>query len=849
MSETPALTKRGAKAFQKALYERSFVDFVRRAWQEIDPADYIHNWHVDVLCEHLQACAEGRINRLLVNIPPGTAKSTIANVLYPAWMWTRWPEKRIISTSHAEKLALRDSLKTKRLVESAWFQSLWPIAIRDDQKAKSKFENDSMGGREACPFSSITGSRGNCLRGDTIVQTQNGPMTIKNIVTRYPDQLVFGYDINTNRVVQRPIEAVARRSSQDFYRVHTTSGRVVEATGNHRIYTQRGWIEARLLSTGDSLVRMLPKASGADGSGDEKDDRSNGGLLLPQMLDNGDELASRAGAGLPDLRVTHLQAGSTGREGAVLFEALSDGSQGAKGFEFPDAGDACAVRDVRDRVPTGFERERESLLLANVQGHRALTRYDGQGQSAMAGWQGLSAPDGGKRVSGDTSVHSGPGQSDVRDLSRHGHPSCPPHRSGHYEQRTGEFDNSLRAASYPVARGGALDTVSDTVARVERVSEETDVYDIQVAGVRNFFANDILVHNCVIVDDPHSVDDAKSAAYRNSAVDTFLSAIPSRLNDLDNDCIIVIMQRLHEDDVSGAILSRPDLGYTHLCLPLFADDEEDRVATSIGWVDHRKKGENLFPAKFSEKAIKSLRASLGPLQFAGQYQQRPAPDEDGFFQRKWFKTFKESEIPKHIHHYMTSDHAPSGNNDFNVFRIWGVDSNRTVWLIDSFRERCTMDKALGISREQSGRTIISPQGAFALIKKYQPLAWFPENDGTWAAIRSMVEATMIETGLFVRIQTLPTKGAGDKMGKAVPYQAMAAMGQVRMIEGPISEDALAEYSMFPAGKRDDQVDADSAIARALAELIPAYIPEVEEVRKRSMFDDDDEWSASDSVWA
>lgn len=327
--------------------------------------------------------------------------------------------------------------------------------------------------------------------------------------------------------------------------------------------------------------------------------------------------------------------------------------------------------------------------------------------------------------------------------------------------------------------------------------------------------------------------------------------MPSRVNDPARDAIIVIMQRLHEEDVSGAILERnEELGYDHLCIPLFADGV-DRPATSIGWVDTREEGENVFPQHYTEKFIRKAKAQLGPLQFSGQYQQSPAPAEDGFFRREWFHRYKPDDLPKRLNLYMTSDHAPSGRGDYNVFRIWGVDSQRHIWLIDSFRKKCLMDEAMGIVRDPDGRASVAKQGALALVRKSRPLVWYAENDNTWVAIQSFVRAAMLETGVLAYIKPLPTKGSGDKEGKAQAYQAMAANSVVHLPIGTIGDDALAEYQTFPVGKHDDQVDADGAIARVIAEAPPAFIPAPIESRYRAMNDDYESsrpQSASDSCW-
>lgn len=331
--------------------------------------------------------------------------------------------------------------------------------------------------------------------------------------------------------------------------------------------------------------------------------------------------------------------------------------------------------------------------------------------------------------------------------------------------------------------------------------------------------------NCVIIDDPHSVDGAKSVAERTSTVETFLDAIPNRLNDLDEDSIVVIMQRLHEEDVTGAIIDRPDLGYEHLVIPMEFEDE--REPTCLGWVDPRTRpGELMHPTHFSASAVAKLKASYTPTTYAGQYQQRPAPREAGEIDVRWFDhtRYDIGTHPKGCNYYMTSDHAPSGNADYNVFRIWGIDHNRHFWLVDSFRKRCKMQEALGIERDGEGKLKVLPTGALRLIQKWKPLAFFPEDDNNWKAVGDMFQQALRETGIYIRIEPQPTSGLGDKVVKAQSFCALASLGQVHLPRGPVGEDALREYALFPAGKNDDQVDADSMIGRVQTKLRPGYLP-------------------------
>ena len=148
---------------QKELAQRSLSEFIKQAWHVLEPGQpYIHGWHIDAISQHLEAVTANQITRLLINVPPGMMKSMATSVFWPAWEWGAkgLAHYRYIGASHSQSLAVRDNTKTRRLVSSEWFQERWPINLMDDQNAKTKFENDKTGFREACAAGSITGSRG-----------------------------------------------------------------------------------------------------------------------------------------------------------------------------------------------------------------------------------------------------------------------------------------------------------------------------------------------------------------------------------------------------------------------------------------------------------------------------------------------------------------------------------------------------------------------------------------------------------------------------------------------------------------------------------------------------------------
>lgn len=157
------LTRADVLALEKANASDSLAEFAQLAWHVLEPATPLKwGWALDAICEHLEAVTAGEITRLLMNVPPGSMKSLLTGVIWPAWEWgpKGKPQHRFLGTAHQQNLAVRDNLKCRRLIGSEWFQDRWPTKLTSDQNAKTKFENDKTGFREAMAFTSMTGSRG-----------------------------------------------------------------------------------------------------------------------------------------------------------------------------------------------------------------------------------------------------------------------------------------------------------------------------------------------------------------------------------------------------------------------------------------------------------------------------------------------------------------------------------------------------------------------------------------------------------------------------------------------------------------------------------------------------------------
>jgi predicted phage terminase large subunit-like protein len=125
----------------------TLLAFIEQAWHLVEPESaFVPNWHIDALCQHLEAVSRGEILNLIINVPPGCAKSLIVSVFWPAWEWTQHPELRYLCASYDQALATRDNLRVRNIIESEWYHSRYPrLQLAGDQNQKTRF-NTTRGG-------------------------------------------------------------------------------------------------------------------------------------------------------------------------------------------------------------------------------------------------------------------------------------------------------------------------------------------------------------------------------------------------------------------------------------------------------------------------------------------------------------------------------------------------------------------------------------------------------------------------------------------------------------------------------------------------------------------------------
>jgi predicted phage terminase large subunit-like protein len=161
---------------------RSLKEFVRQAWHVIEPAELIWGWHMDAICEHLEAQTRGQIRNLIINVPPRTSKTSLVSVMWPAWEWASRPERRFLFSSYTASLSLEIAVQMRRVVESTWYRQFFPrVRLAPDQKSKSKFDTTAKGYRlSTSTGGTVTGKGADCL----IIDDPHSTKTIESKLQR-----------------------------------------------------------------------------------------------------------------------------------------------------------------------------------------------------------------------------------------------------------------------------------------------------------------------------------------------------------------------------------------------------------------------------------------------------------------------------------------------------------------------------------------------------------------------------------------------------------------------------------------------------------------------------------------
>jgi predicted phage terminase large subunit-like protein len=293
----------------------------------------------------------------------------------------------------------------------------------------------------------------------------------------------------------------------------------------------------------------------------------------------------------------------------------------------------------------------------------------------------------------------------------------------------------------------------------------------------------------IIIDDPLKPDEALSVAQRKAANEWFDHTLYSRLNDKQHGAIVIVMQRLHEDDFVGHVLAQEP--WEVLSFPAIAEaDEVHRIETIWGLeCFRRRQGEALHPEREPLDTLDRIRCTVGEYNFAGQYQQSPAPLGGGLVKAEWFKRYRESDRPEPFDRIVQSwDTANKATelSDFSVCTTWGIKAKH-LFLIGLFRRRLDYPALKRAVREQ--QSLFNANEVLIEDK----------------ASGTQLIQELVDEGCHAVTRYEPTC---DKIMRLHAQTALIENGFVYIPEtAPWLAEYVHEMTVFPNGKHDDQVDS------------------------------------------
>jgi predicted phage terminase large subunit-like protein len=293
----------------------------------------------------------------------------------------------------------------------------------------------------------------------------------------------------------------------------------------------------------------------------------------------------------------------------------------------------------------------------------------------------------------------------------------------------------------------------------------------------------------IVIDDPLKPEEALSPIQRQAANDWFDHTLYSRLNDTRTGAIVLIMHRLHEDDLAGHVLAQED--WEVVRFPAIAEEDESFVVESaLGrHIFTRRRGEALDSARQPLASLDTIRRTIGEYNFAGQYQQTPSPQGGGMIKPAWFKSYGRNERPEKFDRIVQSwDTANKASelSDFSVCTSWGVQG-KDLYLLHVLRRRMEYPELKRAVREQwraFGASVVLIEDKASGTQLIQELI----AEGLHAVTRYQPQA--------------------DKVMRMHAQTAMIENGFVHLPrEAGWLADYLHELTMFPKGRHDDQVDS------------------------------------------
>lgn len=788
---------------------KTFAGFVREAWPILEPfTTLVWNWHLDAMCEHAEAITRGQMEpRLVANVPPGSSKALDEDTLIlTTWGWTRHGDlapgdfvfgpdglpKRVIActepwTEDAFSVEFDDR---SRIIASG--DHLWAVEReRVDRETRWKRRRDGriIATRDLLTKENTRGTHGRADRIPVACPVALPPRRL--LIEPYLLGAWLGdgasaagtiYSAEQDIETMGPLGRIAHTlkmggaRTQDFHRIAikglSLNLRALGLMNNKHIPDD--YLEASI----EQRFALLQGLMDTDGSA------TKGGEC-------GFVTKSRALADQVASLVCSLGMKAFVAERRAILRGVDYGPAYRVGFTAAPGATIFRIPRKQARVRHASAPRTRSRYVAEVRpvGSRRVKCIQVEGSIYLAGRELIPTHN-----STIFSVMWQAWEWGPCDLPGLKYLSTS-FELGNVTRDTRKTRDLIMSEWFQLLWPRPLTRQGETSFENEARGTREGVAFTSLTAKRG---------DRLVIDDPHSLDGAESEAERDKATRRFIEGGQNRLNDQLKSAIVIVMQRLHERDLAGVVLSR-EMGFVHLLIPMEYEPER-RIVTPIGWTDPRKlDGELMDPRRMPEKALKPLRDS--EYSYAGQYQQRPAPREGGLFKVEKIEIVDLAEVPAGGQTVRGWDLAATsqpkaGSKRKTSARTAAVRIKRVGGML--YIEHAVARRA---SPNEVEQLVLSTAGDDTVTI----LQSLPQDPGQAGLAQKLRYAELLE-GFNFRI----TPEVGSKEERAVPFAAQVEAGRVKLVRGDWNASYLDELRNFPNGALKDQVDAST---RAFQELL------------------------------
>ena len=770
--------------------------------------------HIELICDVLTLAEMGLFkdkdtkSRIAISVPPRHLKSTSITNSFPSWFMGKEPWRSTIVTSYGDNLVQKAGQKNREKVQDLGLK-LFGARIKKDVGKKAEWELEGGGRFKGATIrGGATGEGAECFVGSTMVMTNKGLKRIDELDVDF-QHLILSYDHKNDIIRYNKLQATRRKKSNEIYKIKTNSGKEIECTGNHPIYTEeKGYTEASKLRRGDTiksyndLSKVWQELHNTEVRIQEKNKAWLQDELLFEEMQRG-LYGNRWSCKTKKAYVSYMWE-TYKKKFDSLFRGVQTKSEKKLQKKYR--------KRIRRYILPYLQKEVQAKIKKNDILFQELpeqsTFFKNEREKQFSSYEG-EKPEYNifqdkrkykrKRSQKMLKVWCRGRVCSNKSREKNNKFTCSSHRWGSHEQCRKQFSNFMQELSQDCTQKERIDSI-------EIIKKEEWVYDIQVENDHNFFANGVLVHNCLICDDVvKNREEANSKTIQEKVWDEYTDTYLTRVHQ--NGIIIIIMTRWHNSDLRGKIdEAEKNLKWLKCDVSAICENEQEAAEDPL----EREVGEALYPQMYDERYFEPFK--MNPRTWWSLYKQKPQVDSGEYFNRGYFQYFE---------------------YDQNFVTLY-TETVKKQFLIKDCWVFQTIDTAQKTGQENDETALltiaVTPENDLLFLDLYHDRIKVPDQEkvitqywNKWQCSYQAIEDKQSGTGLIQKFiaegrPIKELKAAGDKVERSTTAQVFYANMKIYHLKGAewlgYLEDQLLGFGS--GAPHDDVVDVVSYAAIQVA---------------------------------